>query len=124
MQIHTIWKTDIKTESPESSLNSDYWLLADGTESWLHRSQIPDRSIEPHTQTDLRSKFQLYTAILFSEIRLKTVEYAQFKFDHHFWSNLSQSWPKCFQTGRISSEAADKKPAMGRISTKSDVKPT
>jgi hypothetical protein len=55
-----------------------------------------------------------------AESRLKTVEYAQFKFDHHFWSNLSQIWPKCFQTGRILSESEGKKPAMGRILTKSD----
>jgi hypothetical protein len=63
-----------------------------------------------------------YTVISFSaklaEIRSKTVEYAQFKFDHHFWSNLRQSWSKCFQTGRILADAAHKKPAMGRISTK------
>jgi hypothetical protein len=48
-----------------------------------------------------------------AEIRLKTVEQTQFKFDHHFWTNLSQSWPKFFQTSRISSESAEKKPAMG-----------
>jgi hypothetical protein len=48
-----------------------------------------------------------------AEIRLKTVECAQFEFDHHFWSNLSQIWLKCFQTCRFPSEAADNKPAMG-----------
>jgi hypothetical protein len=53
-----------------------------------------------------------------AEIRSKTVEYAQFKFDHHFWSNFRQNWSKCFQTGLILAETAHKKPAMGRISAK------
>jgi hypothetical protein len=48
-----------------------------------------------------------------AEIRSKTVGYAQFQFDHHFWSNLRQIWSKFFQTGRILSELANKKPAMG-----------
>jgi hypothetical protein len=41
-----------------------------------------------------------------AKIHLKMVEYAQFRFDHHFWSNLRLNWSKCFQTGRISSELA------------------
>jgi hypothetical protein len=48
-----------------------------------------------------------------AEIRSKTVGYAQFKFDHHFWLNLRQIWSKFFQTGRISSELAHKKISHG-----------
>jgi hypothetical protein len=48
------------------------------------------------------------------------MEYTQFKFDHRFWPNLRLNWPKFFQTGRISPEAAYKKQAMARISAKLD----
>jgi hypothetical protein len=67
-------------------------------------------------------KTNSYTVSSFSakmaEIRSKTVGYAQFKFDQHFWSKFRQNWSKYFQTSRISSESANKKPAMGLISTK------
>jgi hypothetical protein len=45
-------------------------------------------------QTKFILNDQNYTVILFSakvaEIRLNMVEYAQFKIDHHFWSNFVQ----------------------------------
>jgi hypothetical protein len=43
-----------------------------------------------------------------AEIRLKMVEYAQFKFDHRFWSNFVQfgrnsihGWFVCADSGEI-----------------------
>jgi hypothetical protein len=47
-----------------------------------------------------------------AEIGLKTVEYAQFEFDHRFWLNFRQNWPQYFQTGRFSPKSVHGKPAM------------